>query len=127
MWAAQIDGSYESGRRVLVAERGGSLVGFVSFGPADGEGADLELGEVYAIYIDSIYWGRGYGRALLQAATAGLRGAGFREAVLWVLQTNERARRFYEIAAWKADGKTKLEERGQLVLRDVRYRFTLGD
>src|ERR1700694_1830010 len=31
LWAEQIDGSYESGRRVLVAERGGSLVGFVNF------------------------------------------------------------------------------------------------
>lgn len=127
LWAEQIDGSYESGRRVLVAERGGSLVGFVNFGPADGEAADLRLGEVYAIYLDSIHWGRGYGRALFHAATESLRVAGFREAVLWVLQTNERARRFYEIAGWKADGQTKTEERGHAVLRDVRYRFTLGD
>ena len=47
--------------------------------------------------------------------------------MLWVLKTNERARRFYEIAGWKTDGQTKTEERGRVVLNEVRYRFTLGD
>jgi GNAT superfamily N-acetyltransferase len=126
-WAAQIDGSYQSRRGVLVAEQDGSLVGFVAFGPADGEAEDLKLGEVHAIYLDSARWGRGYGRSLFQAATEGLRGAGFNAAVLWVLKTNERARRFYEIAGWKTDGQTKTEELGQVVLNEVRYRFSLCD
>jgi ribosomal protein S18 acetylase RimI-like enzyme len=57
----------------------------------------------------------------------GLRCRGFDEAVLWVLETNERARRFYEKAGWKTDGQTKTEERGPVVLNDVRYRFAPGD
>jgi GNAT superfamily N-acetyltransferase len=126
-WAARIDGSDQSGRRLLVAEQDGSLVGFAAFGPADGEAENLKLGEVYAIYLDSARWGRGYGRSLFQAATEGLRGAGFNAAVLWVLKTNERARRLYEIAGWKTDGQTKREERGQVVLNEVRYRFSLCD
>ena len=126
-WVAQIEASHESGRGVIVAERGGSLVGFVAFGPAEGEAGDLKLGEVYSIYLDSAYWGRGYGRSLFQAATDALRRAGFNEAVLWVLETNERARRFYEKAGWKADGQTKAEERGQVLLNEVRYRYRLGD
>ena len=123
-WAALLDNASQSGHRVLVAEQDGSLIGFVTFGPADGQPTDLKLGEVQAIYLDSAYWGRGYGRALFQAAMAGLRDAGFREAVLWVLETNKRARRFYEIAGWKADGQTKTEIREQVVLNDVRYGIT---
>ena len=112
---------------MIVAERGGSLVGFVAFGPAEGEAGDLKLAEIYSIYLDSAYWGHGYGRSLFQAATEALHRAGFNEAVLWVLETNERARRFYEKAGWKTDGQTKTEERGQLVLNEVRYRRILGD
>ncbi len=126
-WVAQIEASQQSGRGVIVVERGGSLVGFVAFGPAGGEASDLKVGEVYSIYLDSAHWGRGYGRSLFQAATEALRRAGFNEAVLWVLETNERARRFYERAGWKTDGQTKSEERGPIVLNDVRYRFTLRD
>ena len=53
--------------------------------------------------------------------------AGFNEAVLWVLETNERARRFYEKVGWKTDGQTKTDDRGPVVLNEVRYRVTLGD
>jgi len=55
-----------------------------------------------------------------------LRRAGFDEAVLWVLETNVRARRFYEIAGWKPDGQTKADERGTVTLHEVRYRFSFG-
>jgi GNAT superfamily N-acetyltransferase len=126
-WAAQIDRASQSGRRVRVAEQDGSLVGFVGFGPADGEAEDLKLGEIYAIYLDSAHWGRGIGRSLFRSATQELRGAGFNAAVLWVLETNERARRFYEIAGWNPDGQTRREEREQIVLKEVRYRLTLRD
>ncbi len=43
-----------------------------------------------------------------------------------MLETNVRARRFYETAGWRADGGRKTEQRGDVVLREVRYRVTLG-
>lgn len=46
-------------------------------------------------------------------------------ATLWVLETNERARRFYEIAGWLPDGATKTEMRGSVELREVRYHASL--
>ena len=126
-WAAQIEGADRGGRRVIIAEHEGSPVGFATFGPAEGEAPDRQLGEVYAIYLDPAHWSQGYGRALFQAATEGLRGAGFKQAVLWVLESNARARRFYERAGWKPDGETKRDERGPVVLDEVRYRVTLAD
>ena len=42
--------------------------------------------------------------------------------MLWVLDTNIRARRFYEVAGWKPDGGLKTETLGDLLLSEVRYR-----
>ena len=55
----------------------------------------------------------------------GLTETGFSAATLWVLETNARARRFYESAGWAADGATKTDRRGDIELREVRYRRAL--
>jgi hypothetical protein len=57
----------------------------------------------------------------------GLAEGGFTAATLWVLGTNVRARRFYEIAGWVADGAVKTDHRGDVELREVRYRRTLEE
>jgi len=106
----------------LVAEADERVIGFVTFGPSEGESNEPQIGEVYAIYVDPMYWSRGYGRDLFAAATRGLAEAGFTVATLWVLETNTRARRFYAIAGWMADGATKTDHRGDVELREVRYR-----
>jgi len=109
----------------LVAEADERVTGFVSFGPSEGDTNEPQIGEVYAIYVDPMYWTRGHGRELFAAATHGLAEAGFTTAALWVLETNTRARRFYEIAGWMADGATKTDHLGDIELREVRYRRTL--
>jgi hypothetical protein len=37
------------------------------------------------------------------------------------LQSNERARRFYESSGWQADGTTKTEQMGAATVRELRY------
>jgi ribosomal protein S18 acetylase RimI-like enzyme len=112
-------GVEREGVAVLVAEQGGEVVGFANVGPAqDPEGA----GELYAINVDPGHWGTGAGRALLQAAQAELARLGFEETVLWVLPANARARRFYEIAGWVADGASRTTEVLGAVVPEVRYR-----
>jgi ribosomal protein S18 acetylase RimI-like enzyme len=116
-----------SHRQVMLAlDVGGRLMGFVTFGPPDDAELGSHVGELYAIYLDPDAWGKGHGRALMDAAVTGLLDAAYTEAVLWVLGTNQRARRFYEIAGWSADGATKVERRGDVELREVRYRCTLA-
>jgi hypothetical protein len=46
--------------------------------------------------------------------------------VLWVIATNERARRFYERARWCADGAEKRDHRLGFPLHEVRYARRLG-
>jgi hypothetical protein len=57
--------------------------------------------------------------------TERLRGFGFEDATLWVLDTNVRTRRFYEAAAWTVDGREKTDQIGDITLREVRYRTSL--
>lgn len=108
--------------RVFVSEVAGLVTGFVSLGASGDADRDDATGEVYAIYVHPAAWAAGTGRALFALAAATLREMGFSKATLWVLGTNERARRFYEAAGWSTDGATKDEERGTFVLREVRYR-----
>lgn len=106
-----------------VTELDGDVVGFASAGPCRDEDADV--GEVWAINLAPVAWGRGLGRALMDAALDALRAAGHREAVLWVVDRNERARRFYEIGGWTVDGGTKVDAFGGAEVTEVRYRRPL--
>ena len=104
------------------AVAGCTVVGYTAFGPersglapqpGRGRADRLPLtpaglagavGEVYAIYVAPDWWSTGTGRLLMEAAVASLVSAGYQRAVLWVLDTNARARRFYEKAGWAPDG-----------------------
>ncbi|MEX2279489.1 MAG: GNAT family N-acetyltransferase [Acidimicrobiia bacterium] len=104
---------------LLVVDDDGAIAGFSVLGP-DRDGAD-ETGEIVAIYLHPDVWDRGYGWALMEHSVAELRQHGFRRAVLWVLSTNERARHFYETAAWIADGAERVDEWHGHPLPHVRY------
>ena len=125
-WQRSITEAKARGQVQLVAEQDDSVVGFVTFGPSEDEPRDGGMGEVYAIYVDPDHWDRGYGRSLFTAAVRGLADAGFGTATLWVLESNARARRFYEIAGWRVDGARRIERRGDVELREVRYRSALS-
>lgn len=105
--------------RVLVAERGGKVVGWASFGPGRDAGHEHE-GELQAIYIDPETFSTGVGHALITAAEDHLARSGFRVAYLWVLGGNDRAARFYERHGWIEDGGIKRDERPRMSLRELR-------
>ncbi|HVF07127.1 MAG TPA: GNAT family N-acetyltransferase [Actinomycetota bacterium] len=89
---------------VLVAGDDDVLDGFVSVGPARDDAASPSTAEVHAIYLEEHAAGKGIGRALLEQAVEAMRAAGAQRASLWVLESNARARRFYERAGWAWDG-----------------------
>src|SRR3972149_10262017 len=91
-------------RRPGVAEANDQIVGFVASGTARDDTANPLTGEVYAIYVLPDCWDRGVGRTLLAHAEHDLLSHGYADAVLWVLGANQRARTFYEMAGWPADG-----------------------
>lgn len=120
-WEATI-GREDPGVAVLVAEIDGTVAGFVIVNPCRDEDMDKGVtGEVGAIYVDSAFMKAGAGSALMDGGLEFLRQQGFTQATLWVLTSHENARAWYEKKGWKPDGKTKTDDRGQIVLHETRY------
>ena len=108
----------------FAAVRGGAVVGFASVGRSREE---ENAGEVFTIYVDPASWGTGAGRALLERAEECLAALGFDEAMLWVLEGNERAERFYRTAGWKHDGGRKEDDFQGARVTELRYRKPLRE
>jgi ribosomal protein S18 acetylase RimI-like enzyme len=110
-WERSLSAADWSHGGTLVADAGGRLSGFVSYGPARDDDADSKrAGEIYAIYLMPAVWGKGIGRQLMAVALGRLSEAGFDQVILWVLDSNVRARRFYEAGGWLADGAAKRDD-----------------
>lgn len=80
----------------FVAEtEGGDVIGFATCGP-EREGNKTYQGELYAIYLLEEYQRMGLGCRLVSAVAQRLLADGFSSMLLWVLEDNHSARRFYE-------------------------------
>jgi len=118
------DSDDPSGQITIVATDGTTICGFASAGVS--RDSDLEAaGEIYAIYVDPGSWGLGAGRQLIENARSRLREMGFSESFLWVLEGNERAKRFYTIDGWMPDGSARTEDRWGVIAHEIRYRRPL--
>jgi GNAT superfamily N-acetyltransferase len=121
VWRSYFDEPWP-GSAIFVAEQDGRIVGFANLGRCREEDG---TGELFAIYVHPSQWDTGAGRALIRRGEDFLRETGHRQAVLWVLEGNERAERFYRFAGWSHDGGRKEEEFQGAVLTEVRYRKPL--
>ncbi len=112
----------------LVAEdEDGRVVGWACHGPyRDGE-LRTDDAELYALYVDIARFGTGVGRALLQESMRRCAEAGQGRMLLWVVEGNARARRFYERAGFRADGAEEPFEVAGAVVPEVRYARDLTD
>lgn len=90
-----------------MAERAGAPVGFCgTHAVVDEEAAGLPLhsAELHWIHLRPECVGAGVGRSLMAHAVDDLAARGFRHSVLWVLEGNARARRFYAAGDWVPEG-----------------------
>jgi diamine N-acetyltransferase len=81
--------------QVRVALDGEVPIGFARLGPVDFPGDWPEAVELYQLYVDGQWHGRGVAAALMEWAIETARAAGHRRLVLSVYVDNHRARRFY--------------------------------
>ena len=89
----------------LVAATNGRIVGFVTLATQSRDRDEpAGVGEVPALYVLPSAWGAGVGGALMDASMQELRRAGCAQAILWMLEGNDRAARFYAGQGWRADG-----------------------
>jgi len=92
----------------LVAENGGTLVGYVQFGDVVIDGVDAQPGdqELHQLYVDTDAQGRGIGRALMEAALAHPRLATASRVLLQVWDRNAKAVQLYEGLGFRVVGTT---------------------
>jgi ribosomal protein S18 acetylase RimI-like enzyme len=111
-WCAIAAGS-QAGTELLVCEEEGDVVGFACFGAARPPHFDYS-GELYAAYFLPQAIGKGFGMAMLRQAMERLSDMGHSDMMLWVMQDNARARRFYE----RAGGVAIANSRRSFVIDD---------
>jgi ribosomal protein S18 acetylase RimI-like enzyme len=98
-WGARIRAGE---RRMLLALRGGRIIGAVSFGEREDERPGPRL-ELMSLYISATERSSGLGARLLELALDG------RGSVLWVFEANERAIAFYRRHGFLPDGERTID------------------
>jgi ribosomal protein S18 acetylase RimI-like enzyme len=120
-WRRDLDPT-ERRRRAFVAVSSGEVIGVVLAGP---DGRDDAIGHLSRLYVAAERWGDGVGAALYDRAMEHLTDVGYEAVTLWVLERNERARRWYERMGWILTG-----ERSPVYppagIDDVGYRLELS-
>lgn len=81
---------------------------------------ERDLPEITMLYVHPDSWGRGAAAALLAAATRWIAARGHRSARLRVVESQARARRFYERESWLLDERMPAADNGHYRL--VYYR-----
>ncbi|MDQ1082892.1 MULTISPECIES: GNAT family N-acetyltransferase [Microbacterium] len=97
-----------------VGVRADRIIGFSSAGPSRDTDHSTSVLEVYALYVLAAHHGTGVGEALLRAAI------GAEAACLWVLMNNPRAHAFYAKQGFAPDGATRVDERWETPICEVR-------
>jgi ribosomal protein S18 acetylase RimI-like enzyme len=97
---------------VLVVEIGGEVVGYATLGKNRARELPQE-GEIYELYVKPEYQGVGLGTRLFEAARGRLAAHGLSGLVVWALEDNANAARFYAGAGGRdvAEGVEVFDQR----------------
>ncbi|MEM7077222.1 MAG: GNAT family N-acetyltransferase [Pseudomonadota bacterium] len=95
----------EASFTVAVYDEDGEVLGFTLICPArDVASPPPGYGELSHLYLDPQIIGRGIGNRLFEAAASQLQAEGYAGMLLWTLEKNTRARKFYEARNMAHDG-----------------------
>jgi len=81
---------------------------------------DILNAEIWAIYLIEEFWGKGYGKEILDFVINELKRLQPKEIFLWVFEGNNKARQFYEKNNFHFDGTTREREYGKSLVQ-LRY------
>jgi ribosomal protein S18 acetylase RimI-like enzyme len=123
-WRCKLQRLANSRRHLELAVLDGIPVGYVEYGAREEE-KDHPC-EVFSLFVEPGRNRRNVGSELLRRAEKILLNEGAGDAVLWVLESNAKARRFYESQGWQPDGRRRSTQFGPGVLSEVEYRKRLG-
>lgn len=86
-----------------------------------------DWGEIVSIYLLPGYFGRGYGKRLLESALLDLKQTGYQNIYLWVLKENQKARYFYEKNKWRCSKDECAFKIMEKELIDIRYIYSFSN
>ena len=110
-----------------LVEESGEVLGFITLGACRDEDVDTDTtGEIWGIYLAPEHWRQGIGSFLCRQGESLLKARGYKEATLWVLEGNIRARKFFEAMGFEPDGANREVDLGK-PLQVVRYRKELKE
>ena len=115
---ASIDGTRHT---YLLSEDDGVPVAFLYAAPSRDEDSDDDTAEILMIYALHSHWGQGHGGALMSQGLIDLARIGYQSVMLWVLDGNDRAIRFYEACGFVADGVAKTDEIDGQIVQERRF------
>jgi GNAT superfamily N-acetyltransferase len=122
-WRAAAGEDRGRARALLVGELAGGVVAIAATGEFRARASDDDpTGELWMLNTHPDAFGTGVSGAVHAEALHRLAAAGHREAVLWVVRDNPRARRFYEREGWAADGHETDADLGGVDVTELRYR-----
>ncbi len=102
-----------AGVKIFVIENSEKIIGFASICPSRDETDDPKTTlEISAIYLLPEFFGKDFGKKLCEAIYRDAIKKGFQEIILWVLQTNLRAVRFYESQGFTPTGDVQFNHHG---------------
>lgn len=120
-WANSIN---REGMNNLVLIENGLVVGTASFCKSRWE-KYIDFGEIVSIYFLPDYIGKGYGGYLLKRCIDELGKLGFTKLLLWVLEDNKKARRFYEKNGFNYTNEYINDCIGGKEIREVMYTYII--
>ncbi|QGH70836.1 GNAT family N-acetyltransferase [Pseudactinotalea sp. HY158] len=124
-WHHDLATGFADGAVLVAQSPQGTICGVASGGsPRD----EVESGtlELWMLNCHPSSWGRGVGTMLLAELERQLADRGALDAYLWVAARNSRARHFYAREGWCDTGATRLEERFDPAITEVRYAKRVG-
>ena len=90
-----------------VAVLNGKIIGIISIGKERDGDMPANTGELCGFYLDPDYIGKGYGRKAMDWVKQELFSRGYNSVVVWVLDENRRAKRFYLKNGFVPEGTVK--------------------
>lgn len=116
-WAERID---KKGMYNLVVTENGHIIGTCGFCRSRWEKYS-GYGEIVSVYFLPQYTGKGFGKHLIFKAVEELEKMGYKSIILWVLEENFRARKFYEKNGFIFSGEHMENIIGGKEVREVMY------
>ncbi len=118
-WAGKIN---KNGMNSLIMILNGKIIGTAGLCRSRWERFS-DHGEIVSIYFLPEYMGKGYGTLLLKRCIVELNRLGFDKILLWVLEDNAKARKFYEKNGFVLTDEYMTDNIGGKELREVMYSY----